>query len=85
MTPTQCCLAGKLPPRRGGGQPRDHPARSFLKKHGLLPICTSYTVKFDDSTSVRRRLGVLGTSFKVAQELTAEPFVIGSVWHKFED
>ena len=44
------------------------------------------TVKFGDSTSVRGRLGLrLGTSFKVAQELTAEPFVIGSVWHEFED
>jgi outer membrane autotransporter protein len=42
-------------------------------------------VSFDDGTSVRGRLGLrLGTNFKTAQ-MTVEPFVIGSVWHEFED
>ena len=42
-------------------------------------------VNFDDGTSVRGRLGLrVGTSFKTAQ-MTVEPFVIGSVWHEFED
>ena len=44
------------------------------------------SVKFDEGTSVRGRLGLrVGTSFKAAQELTVEPFVIGSVWHEFKD
>jgi autotransporter family porin len=43
------------------------------------------TVKFDDGTSVRGRLGGrLGTSFRVAHEITVEPFVVGAVWHEFE-
>jgi outer membrane autotransporter protein len=44
------------------------------------------SVKFGDSTSVRGRLGArLGMSFMAAPEITVEPFVIGSVWHEFED
>lgn len=42
-------------------------------------------VRFDDGTSVRGRLGLrVGTSFQTAQTII-EPFVIGSVWHEFED
>jgi outer membrane autotransporter protein len=42
-------------------------------------------VGFDDGTSARGRLGLrVGTSFRTAQ-MTVEPFVIGSVWHEFED
>src|SRR5262245_58924224 len=42
-------------------------------------------VNFDDGTSVRGRLGLrLGTSMR-AGTLTVEPFLIGSVWHEFED
>ena len=42
-------------------------------------------VNFDDGTSVRGRLGLrVGTNFQAGQ-ITVEPFVIGSVWHEFED
>ena len=42
-------------------------------------------VSFDDGTSVQGRLGLrVGTSF-LAGTMTVEPFVIGSVWHEFED
>jgi autotransporter family porin len=42
-------------------------------------------VNFDDGTSVRGRLGLrLGASMK-AGAMTVEPFVIGSIWHEFED
>ena len=42
-------------------------------------------VNFEDGNSVRGRLGLrLGTSVQWG-ELTFEPFVIGSVWHEFED
>jgi outer membrane autotransporter protein len=42
-------------------------------------------VSFEDGTSVQGRLGLrVGTSF-VAGTMTVEPFVVGSVWHEFED
>ena len=42
-------------------------------------------MNFDDGTSVRGRLGLrVGTNFQAGQ-ITVEPFVIGSVWHEFED
>jgi len=42
-------------------------------------------VNFDDGTSVRGRLGLrLGASMKAGM-MTVEPFVIGSIWHEFED
>jgi hypothetical protein len=45
----------------------------------------SNRVSFDDGTSVRGRLGLrIGTNIR-AGEMTVEPFVIGSVWHEFED
>jgi outer membrane autotransporter protein len=42
-------------------------------------------IRFEDGTSVRGRLGLrAGTTF-AAGAITVEPFVIGSVWHEFED